>query len=81
MEAIFNNLINGNLREALVGAKKYSEKKLEKYAYDNLGYSNPTASISAGYLKGRFSFEYFCKHSKMNVEDRILPSNYYHNCA
>lgn len=60
MEKVFNNLINGNLSDAKLGAKRYELFRLAAFIRDNSGLSRNASIMAAAYLKGRCTFQSFC---------------------
>jgi hypothetical protein len=57
MENVFENLINGNLRDAQRLAKRYSGEALTHYAFHTLGMSTHRATLASLYLKGKTTFQ------------------------
>lgn len=60
MKTIFANLINGNLKDAKKGAKRYSHLKLFNYAFEELGWTTDKANKAAIYLKTGGMYQAFC---------------------
>jgi len=58
-KAIIENLINGNLSDAVYNAKNTSAKDLIAES-ENLGYSYNQALLMSCYLKGIISFQEYC---------------------
>jgi hypothetical protein len=58
-KAIIENLINGNLSDAVYNAKYTPTKDLIAES-ENLGYSYNQALLMACYLKGIISFQEYC---------------------
>jgi hypothetical protein len=57
MQAMLDNLINGNLTDAKNQAKKYSYWKIMSYMEQTAGYGLAQSVAIAGYLKGNLSFQ------------------------
>jgi hypothetical protein len=60
MQKVFDNLINGNLSDAKLGAKRFGLFKLALFIRDNSGLSRNASIMAASYLKGRCTFQTFC---------------------
>jgi hypothetical protein len=60
METIFNNLINGNLKDAKRLAKPHSTFRLSMYARQILGWSLKRSYAAAYYLKDEAPFQLYC---------------------
>lgn len=60
METIFNNLINGNLKEAKLQARAYGRANLAGYARNYLGFSLVKSILAAMYLKGDDVWQKYC---------------------
>lgn len=60
MERTFENLINGNLKDAKKCAMRHSYESIIDYAREFLGWTETKATKAAAYLKGYGSFQRYC---------------------
>lgn len=60
MKTIFNNLINGNLKSAKLGAEKYGVGPLRSFVFNVLGWSPEKSDLAARYLKGEDCWQEYC---------------------
>ncbi len=62
MKSVFDNLINGNLKDAKHGAQKFSGAQLARYAM-NIGWTKRKAHAAAYYLKNpsQQSYDQYCQ--------------------
>jgi len=60
MNTLLENLLNGNLKDAKQQAKRFGMFKIAGAARA-LGYSRNKAIMAAAYLKGRATFQAYCK--------------------
>ena len=60
MQKVLDNLINGNLSDAKLGAKRFELFKLAIFIRDNSGLSRDASIMAAAYLKGRCTFQAYC---------------------
>lgn len=59
-EAVFNDLINGNLTDAKRRARRFTAFRLSMYARQCLFWSLDRSVKAAAYLKGGCSFQEYC---------------------
>ena len=62
LTSIFDNLVNGNLADAKLKAKKHSTFRLSMFANQILFWSFEKSVAAAAYLKGESSFQNYCDH-------------------
>lgn len=60
MQTVFDNLINGNLKDARKGARRFSQSSLFGFAVGFCGWSDVKAYAAALYLKTGEGFQRFC---------------------
>ena len=59
MQNMIDNLINGNIKQALKQAKRYRQADIMQYCIDN-GYKFEKAVAMAMYLKNQIDFQQYC---------------------
>ena len=60
LHRIYQNLLNGNLRDAQEDARHVSDKALTDYAKEDLAWELQTAKAAVNYLKKRVPFQAYC---------------------
>lgn len=60
MQKVFDNLINGNLKDAKKGAKRYHPARLSLYCVEVLGYNWERTFHTVNYLRHGGSFQSYC---------------------
>lgn len=64
LDRVFENLTNGNLSDAKLGARRFSTFRLGMFARQVLCWSFNRAISAAAYLKGEGSFQAYCDSEK-----------------
>lgn len=60
MNALLDNLTNGNLTDAKKQAVRFDMFTIARNAMEYLGYSRNKAIMAGAYLKGRCTFQAYC---------------------
>ena len=60
LETVLSNLVNGNITNAVKGARRFSDRAIADYAIENLGYDNQEGRATALFLKGKINYQDYC---------------------